>query len=244
LPLPVGHDGMRTTEEPAESRTIISSENRHPAPIEINLHRKSRLPSIRVAAGLHFELPCEYLRVFSPAAEEKSRRTPISGKEQVDIDSLDHQGSYAVRIAFDDDHDTGIFSWESLHEPRLKQAENWAGHLAPLEQASLNRKQVDAGSKQLQLLYFAYLAKFMRSDAEQVDTPAEVTDVQSLLAWLRQRARDKAYLPADERVRVTVNKQFAEPFTKLAGDDVVALVPTLPNPPSPPKQSKAAGRDD
>ena len=222
----------------------MSSSNRHPVPTEINLHRKSRLLSIRFADGRHFELPCEYLRVFSPAAEEKSRRAPISGKEAVNIDSLEPQGSYAVRIAFDDGHDTGIFSWESLYELGLKQADNWADYLAQLEKAGLSRTDVDAGPKHLQLLYFAYLAKFMRTDAEQVDTPAEVPDVQSLLAWLRQRARDKADLPADERLRVTVNKQFAEPFTKLAGGDEVALVPTQPNPPSPPKQSKAADWDD
>ena len=222
----------------------MSSDNPHPMPTEINLHRKSRLLSIRFSDGRQFELPCEYLRVYSHAAEEKARRVPVSGKEQVNIDSIEPQGNYAIRIAFDDGHDTGIYSWESLYDLGVNQEANWQRYLDRLAQAGLTRSEADSGPRRIQLLYFAYLAKFLRRDSEQVDLPDGVDDVRTLLGWLRQHVRDKAYLLADDQVRVTVNKQFAEPFTKLANGDEVALVPTQPNPPAPPKQPKPSGNDD
>jgi DUF971 family protein/molybdopterin converting factor small subunit len=222
----------------------MSSDTTHPVPTEINLHRKSRLLGITFSDGRHFDLPCEYLRVFSHAAEEKARLIPVSGKEQVNIDSIEPQGNYAIRIAFDDGHDTGIYSWDSLYQLGLNQEANWQRYLERLAQAGLSRSDADAGPKQLTMLYFAYLAKYLRTESEQVQTPAQVSDVQSLLAFLRQRARDKAYLLADDLVRVTVNKQFAEPFTKLADGDEVALVPTQPTPPPPPKQPKPSRDDD
>lgn len=220
----------------------MSDTARHPAPIGIELHQKSRILSISFDDGRNFDLPCEYLRVQSPAAEEKARAIPVSGKEQVNIDRIEPQGSYAIRISFDDGHDTGIYSWETLYELGLHQQQRWQHYLDRLARAGLSRDDSDAGPKQLQLLYFAYLAKFMLKEAETVDAPAEVGDVETLLGWLRRRARDKAYLLADDQVRVTVNKQFAEPFTRLADGDEVALVPTQPTP--PPEPAKPARRED
>ncbi|HSO79647.1 MAG TPA: gamma-butyrobetaine hydroxylase-like domain-containing protein, partial [Chromatiaceae bacterium] len=73
-------------------------------PTEINLHAKSRLLSIVFSDGARFQLPCEYLRVFSKAAGPD---TLVTGKEAVNIERIDPQGQYAIRILFDDGHDTG-----------------------------------------------------------------------------------------------------------------------------------------
>ena len=73
--------------------------------------------------------------------------------------------------------------------------------------------------------------------------PEEVTDVAALLAWLRHRERERGYLLADDRVRITVNRQFTEPFTRLDDGDEIAIVPTSPTPPPPPKKPQAAPED-
>ena len=92
----------------------MSEESKGPVPTEINLHRKSRLLNIRFSDGQTFSLPCEYLRVHSHAAEVTARSTPEVGKENVNIDRIEPQGSYAIRIAFDDGHDTGIYDFRYL----------------------------------------------------------------------------------------------------------------------------------
>ncbi|MCU0970480.1 MAG: MoaD/ThiS family protein [Gammaproteobacteria bacterium] len=81
----------------------------------------------------------------------------------------------------------------------------------------------------------------MRRESEDVQVPPEVGDVQALLAWLRRRDREKAYLLADDNVRVTVNRQFAEPFTRLDPGDEVGIVPVSPNPPPPPRAPGPVG---
>jgi molybdopterin converting factor small subunit len=70
-----------------------------------------------------------------------------------------------------------------------------------------------------------------------------VTDVTTLLAWLRRRERERGYLLADDTVRVTVNRQFAEPFTRIDDGDEIAVVPTSPTPPPPPRKPRAATED-
>jgi DUF971 family protein len=111
----------------------------HPIPTEISLHRKSRLLNISFSDGKTFSLPCEYLRVHSHAAEVTSRRTPETGKEQVNIDRIEPQGSYAIRIAFDDGHDTGIYSWEYLYDLGVNQAALWDEYLKRMEAAGASR---------------------------------------------------------------------------------------------------------
>ncbi|MES9900742.1 MAG: MoaD/ThiS family protein [Sedimenticola sp.] len=80
----------------------------------------------------------------------------------------------------------------------------------------------------MKLLYFTYLVQKMRREAEEVELPPTVTDVASLVEWLQRRNRDIAHLFQDENIRVTVNKQFAEPFTRIENGDEVAFVPTSP----------------
>jgi molybdopterin converting factor small subunit len=88
------------------------------------------------------------------------------------------------------------------------------------------------GQAKVQLLYFAWLAKFLLKDHEAMALPESVKDVQSLLAYLRTRYRGRAKYLRDEDVRVTVNKQFAEPFTRVEDGDEIALVPASPTPPA------------
>ena len=194
---------------------------------------------IAFSDGREFSLPCEYLRVHSHAAEVTTRSVPESGKEQVNIDRIEPQGSYAIRIAFDDGHDTGIYSWETLYDLGLHQTEYWQAYLDKLAAAGIDRsgtRLADAApvERRLKVLYFAYLANKMRRESEELSPPETVQTVEQLLAWLRKVKGDRAYLLADANVRVTVNKQFAEPFTRLDPGDEVAIVPNSPNPPPPP----------
>ena len=207
-------------------------------PTEISLHRKSRMLSIAFDDGKRFDLPCEYLRVFSRAAEVVTKGTPESGKEAVNIESVEPQGSYAVRLVFDDGHDTGIYSWGTLYELGEHFEENWARYLQRLEELGISRASDIPGGVQekrhVRILYFAYLVKKLRKETDELELPPEVTDVQGLLALLRRRERERGYLLADDNLRVTVNKQFAQAFTRLDDGDEVGLIPVSPTVPAPP----------
>jgi DUF971 family protein/molybdopterin converting factor small subunit len=202
-------------------------------PSEINLHQKSRILSIRFDDGRQFELPCEYLRVFSRAAEVRAMQHPVSGKEAVNITAIEPQGQYAVRLVFDDGHDTGIYSWDTLYELGDKQEANWQGYLERLRELGIERREA-SGRLRVKLLYFAYLVKKMRKESEEVELPERVKDVATLLDFLRKRRVGVAPLFEDDKVRVTINRQFAEPFTRLENGDEVALVPTSPVAPATP----------
>lgn len=204
-------------------------------PTSINLHQKSRLLRVEFSDGVGFELPCEYLRVFSPAQEVRAMELPVTGKEEVNIEQIEPQGQYAVKLVFDDGHDTGIYSWETLYELGRDREQNWQNYLDRLEQSGISRHSgpdAASGPRKIKLLYFNYLVKKIGKESEQVELPETVTDVQSLLGWLRKRLYDKAYLLEEGSFRVTVNKQFAEAFTRIEDQDEVALVPSSPNPPT------------
>ena len=210
------------------------TENR-PIPTEISLHSKSRLLAISFADGKRFELPCEYLRVFSRAKEVRTLESPVVGKEQVNIERIEPQGQYAVRLIFDDGHDTGIYSWDTLYELGERQEENWRDYLAQLEQLGYRRQEAREGPRKVRILYFTYLVRKLGRDQEEVEIPPAVVDVTTLIGWLRRRFQDRGYLFTDGSFRVTVNKQFCEPFTRIEEGDEIAIVPNSPNPPAQPK---------
>ena len=201
----------------------------HIAPTEINLHQKSRLLEIAFSDGFRFQFPCEYLRVFSTAAEVKVMREPVTGKELVNISSLEPQGTYAIKINFDDGHDTGIYSWGTLHELGKDYEKNWQQHLQKLAALNLKRGEGRAlsedGKAHVKLVYFIELAKLAGKDEEEVVMPDSVSNVETLLAWMRKRGEQWKESFADDRVQVTVNKQFSEPFTLIENKDEVAFVP-------------------
>lgn len=115
-----------------------------PKPTELNLHRQSRVLEIRYEDGAHFTLPCEYLRVYSPSAEVQGHGPGQGvlqlGKEDVGIDRIEPVGNYAVCLHFDDEHNTGIYSWDYLYRLGTEHEMLWQSYLAALEQAGQPRK--------------------------------------------------------------------------------------------------------
>jgi DUF971 family protein/molybdopterin converting factor small subunit len=199
------------------------------APTEINLHQKSRLLEIAFSDGFRFKYPCEYLRVYSTAAEVKVSNKPVSGKQMVNISSLDPQGTYALRISFDDGHDTGIYSWGTLYELGKNYDTNWQSYLKRLEQHGMSRgdaRHTDAeGKVVVKLVYFIELARISGKDEEEVVIPESVTNVETLLAWMQKRGERWKEAFDGSRLQVTVNKQFAEPYTLVEHGDEIAFVP-------------------
>lgn len=114
-----------------------------PRPIGITLHRASHVLEVEFDSGQTFRLPCEYLRVNSPSAEVQghapSQRVLQHGKRDVNIAEIVPVGHYGVLLKFDDGHDTGIFSWDVLHDLGTNQAKNWQAYLDALEAANLSR---------------------------------------------------------------------------------------------------------
>jgi len=208
---------------------MSETEKPHISPTEINLHQKSRLLEIAFSDGFRFNYPCEYLRVFSTAAEVKVMDKPVHGKEKVNISLLDPQGTYALRISFDDGHDTGIFSWDTLYKLGKNYETNWQNYLKRLEQHGLHRSDSRIKDKQgkvkVKLVYFIQLAKIAGKDEEEVELPESVTNVETLLAWMRKRGERWKEAFEDQRIQVTVNKQFSEPYTLIEHGDEVAFVP-------------------
>lgn len=120
----------------------------HPTPTEINLHRVSRILELSFDDGSNFKLPAEYLRVFSPSAEVMGhgpgqRKVPL-GKETVNIDQIEPVGNYAIVLHFDDEHNTGIYSWETLYNLGKHFDDLWQQYLGELEEANYKRKEPDA----------------------------------------------------------------------------------------------------
>jgi len=114
-----------------------------PAPTEIKLHQKSRVLEISFSDGSRFELPYEFLRVYSPSAEVRGhgpgQETLQTGKKDVDIESLDPVGSYAVQPHFSDGHATGIYSWDYLYELGVNREAMWRSYLERLAEAGALR---------------------------------------------------------------------------------------------------------
>ena len=104
-----------------------------PVPIEIKLRSRSRLLCVAFDDGADFELPFEYLRVHSPSAEVKGhgpgQEVLVLGKENVAIRAVEQVGQYAVKLVFDDGHDTGLYSWKYLYELGRDRQQNWARYL-------------------------------------------------------------------------------------------------------------------
>lgn len=122
-----------------------------PAPTEIRLHKKSRYLELLYASGEKFNLPCEYLRVFSPSAEVRGhgpgQEVLMVGKESVSIAAIEPVGRYAVRLKYSDGHDSGLYTWQYLQElGRLKEA-NWQSYLDRLAEAGYVRKIPDEVSE-------------------------------------------------------------------------------------------------
>jgi DUF971 family protein len=104
-----------------------------PLATEIRLRRAARLLEVSFSDGSRFELPFEYLRVYSPSAEVKGhgpgQEVLVVGKENVGIAAIEPVGQYAVKLVFDDGHDTGLYTWRYLHELGRERAQKWVRYL-------------------------------------------------------------------------------------------------------------------
>ena len=118
-----------------------------PRPTNINLHQQSRVLEIEFDNGESYQLPCEYLRVYSPSAEVTGhgpgQEVLQVGKEEVNITGIEPQGNYAVKLIFDDKHDTGIYTWDYLYELGSDYEAKWQDYLARLKAAGHERREVD-----------------------------------------------------------------------------------------------------
>lgn len=117
-------------------------ETRH-WPVEIRLRKAEKRLDVAFDDGRSFSYPAELLRVESPSAEVQghgaSQKQVVAGRRHVGILGLEEVGNYAVRIRFDDLHDSGIFSWQYLRELGENQDKVWSEYLASLEARGLSR---------------------------------------------------------------------------------------------------------
>lgn len=115
----------------------------NPIPTEIKLRQKSRLMEVAFSDGRLFELPYEFLRVYSPSAEVRGhgpgQETLQVGKKNVEITAIEPVGSYAIQPTFSDGHSTGIYSWDYLYELGEHYATLWGQYLNRLEAAGASR---------------------------------------------------------------------------------------------------------
>jgi DUF971 family protein len=115
-------------------------------PTELRLSQDRRSLRVTFDDGTAFDLPAEYLRVTSPSAEVQghspSERKTVPGKRNVEIIGIEPVGNYAVKLRFDDMHDTGIYGWSYLYELGARQAQTWQDYLAELEAKGLSRDPV------------------------------------------------------------------------------------------------------
>ena len=113
-----------------------------PVPQRLILHRKSRCLEV-IYADDSVRLPFEYLRVYSPSAEVRGHGGGepmlVPGKRNVGITRVEPVGRYAVRLVFDDGHDSGLYSWNLLWELAEQQAALWSRYLERLETTGMSR---------------------------------------------------------------------------------------------------------
>jgi DUF971 family protein len=115
-----------------------------PWPVELRLKRAEKLLEISFDDGSRYALPAEYLRVESPSAEVQGhgpgQKTLVPGRAHVGIIGVEPVGNYAVRIVFDDLHDTGIYSWAYLQRLGAEYQQRWRDYLDALKAHGLSRE--------------------------------------------------------------------------------------------------------
>lgn len=109
-------------------------------PTSIKLHKASRTLELHYGND-SYQLPAEFLRVHSPSAEVQGHGKPIlqTGKINVGLIGIEPAGNYALKLTFDDGHDSGLFTWDYLHQLALRQEELWRDYLAALAAAGKSR---------------------------------------------------------------------------------------------------------
>jgi DUF971 family protein len=115
-----------------------------PIPTEIKLHQVSHVLEIAFSDGTRFKLPYEFLRVYSPSAEVRGhgpgQEVLQIGKKNIEVKGVEPVGSYAVQLTFSDGHDTGLYSWDYLHELGENYVELWDRYMNRMEAAGASRE--------------------------------------------------------------------------------------------------------
>ena len=110
-------------------------------PTDIKLHKASKTLTLKYASGEEYHLPAEFLRVHSPSAEVQGHGKPILqfGKIGVGLTKVEPAGQYALKLTFDDGHDSGLFTWDYLYQLGVRQEDLWNDYLAELKSAGKSR---------------------------------------------------------------------------------------------------------
>lgn len=115
-----------------------------PWPTNIDYKKDERVLHVAFEGGTKFKLPAEYLRVESPSAEVQGHgaatKITVAGKKKVSIVKIEQVGNYAVRLIFDDGHDTGLYSWDHLHKLGRDQTKLWFEYESRLKAAGQSRE--------------------------------------------------------------------------------------------------------
>lgn len=112
-----------------------------PIPTTVKLQKASCSLRLGYADGNEYVLPAEYLRVNSPSAEVRGHGKPVlqTGKQHVRLTGVEQAGRYALKLIFDDGHDSGLYTWDYLHELAVNQESLWEIYLNQLETAGASR---------------------------------------------------------------------------------------------------------
>lgn len=191
-------------------------------PTGIKLHKKSRYLEIIYPDGDTFNLPCEYLRAYSSAAEEKASQpvgSVLRGKKGINISAVNPVGSYALQIVFDDGHEAGIYSWPRLYDMAINLKRDWEDR----EQSVYDKDQDDQGKRTITILYFSALAKRLGLESETITLPDEVVTIDDLIPWLMTR-RGEWKKALSGTLKITVNRRFVGMQDKIFDEDEIALV--------------------
>jgi DUF971 family protein/molybdopterin converting factor small subunit len=192
-------------------------------PTQIKLHQKTRMLEVHFNDQTSYKLPCEYLRVFSPSAEvkaAKNRGETIVGKEQVSIDGIEPVGQYAIRLVFDDGHDSGIYSWKTLKSLGENYSNYWQDYV---QQLTRLQTKMQPQSDKIRVLFFVGLVDEVGCENLELDPGDETKTVEDVVSQLRHKFESS--LLQTELLTITVNKQFVRPSHLLHAGDEIALVP-------------------
>lgn len=125
-------------------------------PTAIHLHKRSGILELVWPDGSNHELNAEFLRVHSPSAEVRGhgpgQEVLQTGKMHVRILQLEPVGHYALRLHFDDDHNTGIYTWDYLHELGTDQKRLWEDYLRRLREAGANREALPPDTQVVRII--------------------------------------------------------------------------------------------
>ena len=143
-PIPATRLGLYSASGNDAKQPVNRAMSMSATPVNIRLRKASCLITLEYEDGTSFDLPFEYLRVFSPSAEVQGhgpgQGVLQTGKENVHVESIEPVGHYAVRLVFDDGHNTGLYTWDYLYELGTHQADKWQDYLRRLKAAGHDRQ--------------------------------------------------------------------------------------------------------